>query len=105
MLHLHKACYLNVLECSCTLQSGLCDFAVAGSEVTIISSERPPEFAESTSLEVEGRSLHWIAGGLLDREAYLKAGVATAHAVILGSVQVQWGGVGCGWPTTVTASS
>ena len=82
------------------LQSGLCDFAVAGSEVTIVSPSCPPDFpgdgqAESAdgsaagghTWEMEGRSVRWVEGGIMDRAAYERAGVASAHAVILGSLQ------------------
>lgn len=69
---------------------GLCDFAAPGSEVTVISPQRPPDFVEhDTHMEVEGRSVHFVEAEVTDREAYARAGVATAHAVVLGDVQAE----------------
>lgn len=44
--------------------------------------------------EVQGRTCRFIQGDLLERRAYERAGVASANAVILGSLQV--GGAGPG---------
>lgn len=53
-----------------------------------MSPERPPDFpGEGATWEVAGRTLHWVEGDVLDRAAYKRAGVASAHAVILGSLQ------------------
>ncbi|KAI3438204.1 hypothetical protein D9Q98_000641 [Chlorella vulgaris] len=72
------------------LMMGLCDFAAPGSEVTVISPQRPPDFVEhDTHMEVEGRSVHFVEAEVTDREVYAKAGVATAHAVVLGDVQAE----------------
>lgn len=51
-------------------QSGLCDFAAPGTEVTLLGSERPPDFPGeegSSTWEVQGRTLHYVEGGILDR--------------------------------------
>lgn len=49
------------------LLAGLTGFAVPGSEVFIVSSERPPDFpGEGDVWEVEGRSLRYIHGSILE---------------------------------------
>ena len=70
---------------SSAAQAGLCDFAVAGSEVTIVGEQRPPDFPD----ELDGRTLRWVEGSILERRAYVEAGVVGAHAVILGSLQAE----------------
>lgn len=73
------------------LMAGLTDFAAPGSEVFIVNSERPPDFPEEVDdvWQVEGRAVRHIPGDILDREAYERAGVASAHAIILGSLQAE----------------
>ena len=50
--------------------------------MTIVGEQRPPDFPD----ELEGRKLRWVEGSILERRAYIEAGVAEAHAVILGSL-------------------
>jgi hypothetical protein len=54
----------------------------------VVGSERPPDFPGDV-LEVVGRTLRYIEGSILDREVYQRAAVASAHAVILGSLQAE----------------
>lgn len=58
--------------------------------MTVISPQRPPDFVQhDTHMEVEGRSVHFVEAEVTDRDAYARAGVATAHAVVLGDVQAE----------------
>lgn len=82
-----------------------------------MGTNRPPDWGgpdfngDDDVCEVEGRTLRFVHGDILERRAYERAGVATAHAVILGSLQVHfWGatyvnrGAGRGSRTTMLCS-
>lgn len=63
------------------LVSAVQDFGYAGSEITVISEERPHNLPATGAVAV-----HWVQGGVLDRAAYERAGVASADSVVIGSV-------------------
>jgi hypothetical protein len=58
--------------------------------VTVVGAARPPDcLGDSPHVEVEGRSVRFLEADVTRREAFERAGVASAHAVILGSVQAE----------------
>ena len=66
-------------------QTAVQDFGYAGSEITVLSDQQRPAQLPATGAV----AVHWVQGSLLDRAAYERAGVPSAHSVILGSVHAE----------------